>query len=204
MRYMTGNSRGNALIDRVPSPLWHIINLLSNQIVLCSISIEPCVSITHSVWTICWLLNWSVQASHTIYPGLFLCLCKTWPCDQGQRSNTKHADLTGRATRWILCLFNLGASPPKMSFTMPKSCCITFCTLNNNKKSVYDFIYLPSEQRSGAKTRPVASVHLQREWNWLKLQDWSESWKRILMMQLKVLRGKIWLTCFYSWLLIPG
>lgn len=46
-----------ALMDRVPSLLWHIINLKSNQIALCSVSIEPCVSITHSVWTTCQLLN---------------------------------------------------------------------------------------------------------------------------------------------------
>lgn len=47
---MTGNPRGNPLIDRVPSPFWHIINLRSNQIVLCSVFIGPCVSISHSVW----------------------------------------------------------------------------------------------------------------------------------------------------------
>lgn len=35
-----------ALMDRVPSPLWHIINLKSKQIALCSVSVEPCVSIT--------------------------------------------------------------------------------------------------------------------------------------------------------------
>lgn len=78
---MTGNSRADALIDRVPSPLWHIINLISNQIALFSISTEPCVSITHSIWTTCWLLNWSAQASHRICLGFFLCLCRSWQCE---------------------------------------------------------------------------------------------------------------------------
>lgn len=50
---MAGNLRAKALIDKVASPLWHNINLISNPIALFSISIEPCVSITNSIWTTC-------------------------------------------------------------------------------------------------------------------------------------------------------
>lgn len=97
---MTANSRANTLSDRVPSPLWHIINLISDQIALFSVSIEPCVSISRSIWTTCWLLNWSAQASHRIRLGYFCICAEAWQCEQREMRNTKHADLWW-ATCWI-------------------------------------------------------------------------------------------------------
>lgn len=54
---VTSRWKGKALMDRLPSPLWHIINLKSKQIAPRSVSAEPCASITPCARTTCQLWN---------------------------------------------------------------------------------------------------------------------------------------------------